>query len=397
MLRMPDGIQSDIHDATFEQLVQIAKKFGVKWVVPTLHAANELHVAELAWRLNIPHVSPVVTNICNEKGRLDAFAHLAGFVQPQSIICRDEKEIRSALKNLGGVVFIKPGDGFGSLNACKVDTRRPNEVDSAIEWHLEGQRRWGFSSTIVQPFVPGREFGGLAAVRNGKLKFFMTTEKQMTKGRYRKEVAHVYDPRANWRKHLESKMQRKIAALVRHLHESESRFPGMENCFFNWEIIVRPNGSMFLPDASPRIGGHLAYMADGALGAPPGYFQLAANAFAAGQADDFKPVGTAEAYLMRTAYEEGGVVVSKDGQDPRGEPQNMTGVNIFYDAFVRSGQFVPRIRTLEDAGGRPTFAVQAKTIELAEVAYSDALKSLNYTYTSGKSVHECDQTRDVYG
>lgn len=360
---------------TTEMLGHVARRFGVTWIAPTVHASNEIDVAKVAAHADIDWPSVAAVSATTDKKQFSQLRAAAGLATPRSVSCVSHGDIAEAVQAFGGMCFLKPTEGYGSLAARMIDARNGLTwaVHHAIDQHLAERNGAGYTDTLAEEFIAGDEYGVTALVEDGQVIFLMTTRKEMTPDPFRKEVAHIVDTRDDNRRRVEPLIRADIEATVGALHR-ECRVDtrgGLQRAFVNADVIVTPDTVVHAIDFSLRMGGGgMARLGNAAVGRScrSGAFETACVRWAAGHSFVLPSTGRHIAAIVRVAFPEGGF--------PLGEFDVRAQEGIVYvdDAGLRIGDVVvPPLQTLRSAAGHPILGVEAPDRETAERLWNAAM------------------------
>ena len=333
--------------ATTEQVAAAARKQGVGWVAPTVHAGHTVELAQIAHELGLIYPSPRTVDIVEDKWKFHELLAAGGLATRETFPCTTHAQIGQALRRMPSrYCVLKARDGAHSgISQKLVDTTcSKRAIDEIINAHLAARDAAGYHKTLVQDYIDGTEYGfqGLVATIESKaeLVWYLTTHKHKTPLPATKLISHVYDPADQSR--LADTGQLVVPAIKRIidlLDATDRDQRGLPNCPINADIRVS-GGQAYVIDVSLRWAPRFQRLANATLGRScndPFFPQLAVEwaRSAHPSTSGLKPIGLPRAAIIQKAFNNGGLLAQE-------RPRVTTfGKNVFYADIPEPGREIP--------------------------------------------------------
>ena len=201
-------------------------------------------MAYVSEKLGLPSVSLDSVTTTVNKGQFRAFLLEHDFHTPQYHVFSDVPTAMQKMQTLTGKWILKPTDSSGSKGIYFIDFSQPPK-------DLQGltQAALGFSRThtvIIEEFIEGINCSIDGFINNGHIDKFCITNKLLTPLPYRTPIAHILPSKLSAQEYQAIKAQ-----LVRILGLLKARTTP-----FDFDIVVDPQGRIFILEMSLRIGGN---------------------------------------------------------------------------------------------------------------------------------------------
>lgn len=160
-----------------ESVLRTAREYSVSAVATTGTDVSVPAMAAVAEALNLPGPTRRMAGITSSKTAFRVFQAEHGLNTPSCARCPEEMNAQAFCSSIPEEVVIKPDDSSGSrgVSILGVD-RTPAAVALAFSKALSFSRT---GVVCAESRLPGREAGGEAFFRDGRLMFFTTTDKHM--------------------------------------------------------------------------------------------------------------------------------------------------------------------------------------------------------------------------
>lgn len=229
----------------------------VRWVLSRCHELNVAFLLptpmgallEVAGRINdelgLPGIGERAARLCADKWMMREALAEAGLPQPRVQEVRDIGKIGATGDALGWPVIIKPREGSGSRGVVVL-----TNADAAVEhlsWHRRhAVRRAGESTTLVEEWIEGPEFGIDAAMVDGLFHLICVRRKEVTALPFRLAYGVSTPPR------LEVSEIARLSTAA----EQASRAIGLDNCLIHLDMILQEGtGSAYVIELGGRPSG----------------------------------------------------------------------------------------------------------------------------------------------
>lgn len=155
----------------------------------------------------------------------------------------DAKTDLEALKTmLDYPVMVKPCDGSGSRGASRVD--RAEELAEACRYAMDGSIT---HRAEIETYIVGNEYGAESLVENGNIHVLAIMKKWMTQPPYYAELGHA----------IPSGLSQEMEQYVRKCVKNAIRALGINFGSVNMDILITPDGKVYIVDIGARMGGNM--------------------------------------------------------------------------------------------------------------------------------------------
>lgn len=222
-----------------EACYEYAKEQCIDAVLTGATDYSVLTVSYIAQKLGLNGIDYNVAKIIKNKYSVHEILFKKKIIDKRSYQIGNIKEIEDIKKNIKFPVIIKPCDGSGSRGVNKVNTHDTLEVmvEKAIKNSLS-------KKCIIEPFIPGQEYGIESFVYKGMIYNLIVMKKIMTKEPYYAELGHSNS--------LDEKMNKKIIDKVNSIINALNINFGA----INMDLIVNDD-EIYMVDIGARMGGNL--------------------------------------------------------------------------------------------------------------------------------------------
>ena len=160
----------------------------------------------------------------------------------QAYLVDDTTDVEALAKVLSYPVMVKPCDGSGSRGANRVDGPEGLAEACAIARDASITRR-----AEIETFIFGREYGAESLVVNGEVHVLAIMQKWMTEPPYYAELGHA----------IPTDLAPEVEARARECAERAIKALGLNFGSVNMDMLITPEGKIYIIDIGARMGGNL--------------------------------------------------------------------------------------------------------------------------------------------
>ena len=153
-----------------------------------------------------------------------------------------DTDIGAIMADVSYPVMVKPCDGSGSRGASRVDRQEDLAAacDIAMAASMSGR-------AVIERFIVGREYGAESLVVNGEIHVLAIMRKWMTEPPYYAELGHAIPT------DLSPEVEQKARTCV----ENALRALGVDHGSVNMDMLITPDGKVYIVDIGARMGGNM--------------------------------------------------------------------------------------------------------------------------------------------
>lgn len=353
-------------------------EYNIIGILPTLYAFTEESVALvrdefLRAGVHLAGVSFAASFVVSNKQVLVDTQAAAGLSAPETYRCYEYAEAIEAITNIHGKYIVKFSDMAGSLDVQAGDSSHdiPLEMRERLRTMVSAADA-RLSPVLVQRFVPGREFGITAVVRDGRVACCYLTEKAMTRLPNREELEHAIDPQLESRfPGLSDAVIGDVQALIDQINKDCSSSDGLAvgTTLFNGDMILTEGGDRVILDCGFRAGGMLPILISAATNED--FQEKVIQEVVFGEPQSYpRP---RRAAVQRVAFPDGGLALNA-ADDHLNEMLLQSGTPFtFVEAPVIPGQRLATVRDYRGKEGHPNVLLTGTTLEDARRKCDKAL------------------------
>lgn len=160
----------------------------------------------------------------------------------QAYLVDDITDVNALAGELSYPVMVKPCDGSGSRGANRVDSPEGLAEACKIARDASITRR-----AEVETFIFGREYGAESLVANGEVHVLAIMQKWMTEPPYYAELGHA----------IPTDLTPEVEARARDCVERAIKALGLNFGSVNMDMLITPEGKIYIIDIGARMGGNL--------------------------------------------------------------------------------------------------------------------------------------------
>lgn len=226
-----------------EACLEIGREEQIAGVIAPATDFGALTAAYVAQELGLPSVSYEVAQLIRNKFEVRKIFHehqidnMKNFFQVSSI-----KECLDIADKIHFPVIIKPIDGSGSNGTYEVLRRE----DFVHYCQLSLDQAYS-DSVLIEDFITGQEYGVESIVNKGEVTVLGIMRKKMTAPPDFAELGHQIPSGLDER--IETKIRERVAKAIKQL--------GIQFGSVNMDLIVTPEGSIYIIDVGARMGGNI--------------------------------------------------------------------------------------------------------------------------------------------
>ncbi len=153
-----------------------------------------------------------------------------------------DTDITALAQKIAYPVMVKPCDGSGSRGANRVD--KPEELAEACRLAMENSLT---RKAEIESFITGQEYGAESLVVNGEVHVLGIMKKTMTQPPYYAELGHA----------IPSGLAPETESYVRSCVEKAIKALGVNSGSVNMDMLITPEGKVYIVDIGARMGGNL--------------------------------------------------------------------------------------------------------------------------------------------
>lgn len=211
-----------------------------------------IEASRIAEKLGLKFLNLKTTTLIRDKFRVRE--HLAKYdiSQPKFALAVTTEDVRKAVKEIGYPVIVKLADGFGSVGAISLSS--DSDLNPVVDCLPDAQYDYGlgvFSNgrMLVEQYIKGRLIGCDTITVNGKHHFLGIHEKSLFRPPYFGIRGSCFPSQSFDTESIKNFVFKILDALNFDLGASHT------------EIIVTPEGRLYLVEVNPRlVGAHVARM-----------------------------------------------------------------------------------------------------------------------------------------
>lgn len=224
-----------------EEIINIAKKYNIKAVLPTPIGRYLSTVGAVNDALNLKGIGKESALKCVDKVEFNKEMNKKGVLCASQLVAKSKNEIICAINKIGIPCIIKPRFGSGNRGVRIIY----NEYDKnrIISEHLNER---GDDDSLIESQIVGREFGIDAVIYDGIFKLILVREKTITEIPYRQETGYICPA------DIEESLTIKIGKTI----ENACRGISIDNCLINADIIIDKNNKVYIIELSGRPSGY---------------------------------------------------------------------------------------------------------------------------------------------
>ncbi|MBE7001280.1 MAG: ATP-grasp domain-containing protein [Ruminococcaceae bacterium] len=223
--------------------LEYAKAEQIDGVLTAATDYGVLTASYIAQELNLPGLKYSVAKIVKNKyqTRKCLFDNNVDDAE-QAYEVSENTDITELQEKLRYPVMVKPCDGSGSRGASRVDNA--DDLKAACDCAI------GASITkraTIEAFVVGKEYGAETLVVDGKPYVLAVMRKWMTEPPYYAELGHA----------IPSDLTPEVEEKARKCVENAIKALGINFGSVNMDMLITPNGEVYIVDIGARMGGNL--------------------------------------------------------------------------------------------------------------------------------------------
>lgn len=153
-----------------------------------------------------------------------------------------DTDIAALAQKIAYPVMVKPCDGSGSRGANRVD--EPGQLAEACRLAMEASLT---HKAEIETFIFGNEYGVESLVVNGEIHVLGVMKKWMTQPPYYAELGHA----------LPSGLKPETESYVRSCAQKAIKALGVNFGSVNMDMLITPEGKVYIVDIGARMGGNL--------------------------------------------------------------------------------------------------------------------------------------------
>ncbi len=189
--------------------------------------------------LGLPGIDPVVALNMSNKDLFRKFQRNNGLPHPEFLSIQNKAELLSVKETLSYPIVIKPSDTSGSRGVTFLGAENEIGLENAFEAAKKHSRK---GVVVAEEFIEGTEVGGDGFMYEGRLVFFMITQKYLDGF-----VVTGHRVPVDLDKSIEEKIQKQLETCC-----LKSNYL---NGSFNFDIMISGK-DIFILEISPRTGGN---------------------------------------------------------------------------------------------------------------------------------------------
>lgn len=153
-----------------------------------------------------------------------------------------DTDLAALAKQITYPVMVKPCDGSGSRGANRVDS--PEDLANACRLAMDNSLT---RKAEIESFIFGSEYGAESLVVKGEVHVLGIMKKTMTQPPYYAELGHA----------LPSDLSSETESYVRACVEKAIKALGVNSGSVNMDMLITPEGKVYIVDIGARMGGNL--------------------------------------------------------------------------------------------------------------------------------------------
>ncbi|WP_338654456.1 ATP-grasp domain-containing protein [Lysinibacillus sp. Y5S-8] len=223
------------------QIIELAKKYDVKFIIPSPIGRFLVTVGAVNDALNLPGVSKVAARILADKHLFSQLLNKLNMFTPTHRIINKPNlfTIMKEINTLSYPCILKPVNGSGSRGVVTLYNNFNN--DNLIEQHVSSLLT--NENTVIEEYVIGTEYGVDCLIRNDNLEIVAVREKIMTNLPYRQEIGYITSFDIELEKNIAVEIQKIIDELK------------LNNCIMQVDLILLSNNFVYIIEAAARPSG----------------------------------------------------------------------------------------------------------------------------------------------
>ncbi|MBR5615587.1 MAG: ATP-grasp domain-containing protein, partial [Clostridia bacterium] len=220
-----------------------AREHQIDGVMTAATDYGVLSASHIAAEMNLPGnpyaAAELIKNKYQIRKRLFE-AHIDDTEQAYEI--RSMEDLDLVREKIHYPVMVKPCDGSGSRGANRVDGPEGLAEACAIARDASITRR-----AEIETFIFGREYGAESLVVNGEVHVLAIMQKWMTEPPYYAELGHA----------IPTDLAPEVEARARECAERAIKALGLNFGSVNMDMLITPEGKIYIIDIGARMGGNL--------------------------------------------------------------------------------------------------------------------------------------------
>jgi biotin carboxylase len=225
-----------------ERLLDYARKLNIDGIATIASDRAVPAVAFVADKLGKQGPTNAVSSILCNKASFRTFQQENGLLHPRFVFGTIFSEVYQLLHHLGTRAVFKPVDNSGSRG---ISTARVSSFDECKAAFENAQHYSGSKTVCVEEFVLGKNYGGEAFLKDGKLEMIVVSEKFL-KG---------FAVTGHW---IPADFSPQLSSSIAQAILSHCDLVGYQNGALNFDVIVT-HGQVHVLEMSPRVGGNGLY------------------------------------------------------------------------------------------------------------------------------------------
>ena len=223
--------------------LEYARKEQIDGVLTAATDYGVLSAAYIAREMNLPGLNYEVAQLIKNKYRVRKclFEHNVDDTE-QAFEVDEATDIDNLAQKLTYPVMVKPCDGSGSRGASRVD--KSVDLKSACEYAMECSKT---HHAEIETFIIGQEFGAESLVVDGKIHVLGIMKKWMTAPPYYAELGHA----------MPSGLTLEVEEKAKKYAEKAIAALGINFGSVNMDMLISPDGRVYIIDIGARMGGNL--------------------------------------------------------------------------------------------------------------------------------------------